>query len=168
MVRSYKRKKVSHLDTNQLENLAKEYLSLKPSISLRQFAKSKGISYTTTYRWVKKLNTKMVPGHPTVLSAAEESLLTTALKFLGDSNMGQDREDIANMVQEFLKATKRPNPFKNGKPGKDWIISFQHSVTIWGSSGRTILNIVYPTKHARVTDCSYLINYNYKRDRKVH
>ena len=125
MVRSYKRKKVSHLDTNQLENLAKEYLSLKPSISLRQFAKSKGISYTTTYRWVKKLNTKMVPGHPTVLSAAEESLLITALKFLGDSNMGQDREDIANMVQEFLKATKRPNPFKNGRPGKDWIISFE-------------------------------------------
>jgi hypothetical protein len=59
------------------------------------------------------------------LTEAEEQLLATALKFLGDSNQGQDREDVQNMVEEFIRATNRPNPFKELKPGIDWIHGFE-------------------------------------------
>ena len=45
------------------------------------------------------MNKKAGKGRPTVLTEEEENLLATALKFLGDSNMGQDRDDIRIMVQ---------------------------------------------------------------------
>ena len=126
MVRNYKQKRQTKLDTEHLLSLVKEYEDAKcPKIPLHQFAKSKGVCYTTFYRWVNKCNKKKEPGRPTVLTEEEESLLSTALKFLGDSNMGQDREDIRTMVQAYLTVIKRPNPFKDNKPGRDWIFAFE-------------------------------------------
>ena len=125
MVRHYKRKTFINLDTNYLNGLANEFEAKKGQVSLRTFAKSKGVSYGTAYRWVKKVNKKAGKGRPTVLTEEEENLLATALKFLGDSNMGQDRDDIRIMVQEFLNTSKRPNPFKDSKPGIDWITAFE-------------------------------------------
>ena len=101
MVRHYKRKRHTNIDNDYLNELANEFQATKGQVSLRHFAKTKGVAYTTAYRCVKKIIKKKGPCRPTVLSEEEEILLSTALKFLGDSNMGQDREDIRTMVEEF-------------------------------------------------------------------
>ena len=124
MVRDYRRKKIKSYDYDQLSNLANDFAALKKKTSIRKFAKAKGIPYATAQRWIKQPPTKK-PGHPTILTKEEENLLATALKFLGDSNMGQDRDDLANMVQAFIRTTQRPNPFHDGKPGIDWIRGFE-------------------------------------------
>ena len=124
MVRDYQRKKIKSYDYDQLSNLANDFAALKKKTSIRKFAKAKGIPYATAQRWIKQPPTKK-PGHPTILTKEEENLLATALKFLGDANMGQDRDDLANMVQAFIRTTHRPNPFHDGKPGIDWIRGFE-------------------------------------------
>jgi hypothetical protein len=128
MVRTYKRKRPLAYNPELLQNLASEFTKAKitkPNQTLREFAQAKGIPLTTAHRWLHQPPRQKRPGHPTVLTEEEENLLATALKFLGDSNMGRDRADIKTMVQELLKATKRPNPFPDSRPGLDWLRRFE-------------------------------------------
>ena len=127
MVRSYQKKRKTSYDSNQLVNLANDFAiaQSKSPTSLRRFAKAKGVPFTTAQRWVNQPPSKKKVGRPTVMTEEEENLLATALKFLGDSNMGRDRDDVRNMVQAFLQVTKRPNPFKDLKPGMEWLRGFE-------------------------------------------
>ena len=99
MVCTYKRKRPLAYNPEQLQNFASEFAEANQT--LRQFAKAKGIPLTTAHRWLHQPPVYKRPGHPTVLTEEEENLLVTALKFLGDSNMGRDRGDIQTMVENL-------------------------------------------------------------------
>ncbi|KAI4463183.1 hypothetical protein MML48_4g00006683 [Holotrichia oblita] len=44
---------------------------------------------------------------------------------LAEWGFGMDRFQLKILVQDYLKRTDRPNPFKDGIPGKDWITGFE-------------------------------------------
>ena len=101
MVRNYCPKDPPKYERADLPKLADEFR--KSKTSMRDFAKSKGIPFTTVQRWIKNIPKKQNRGRSRVLTDDEEKLIVTALLFLGDSNMPLDRDDIRTIVKEFIK-----------------------------------------------------------------
>ena len=122
IVRAYVRKRESQYNKIELPQLANEFRA--SNLSLRSFAKAKGIPKSTVERWIKT-KPRENAGKPCVLSTEEEDLIAKALIYLADCNMPQNRSDIIAMIKNFMEATKRPSPFKNGTPGKDWLLGFE-------------------------------------------
>ena len=65
--------------------------------------------------------------HKNALSEQEEAELLTAMKYAADSNFPLDTDDISDIVETYCKVTGGNVPFKNGKQGKDWLISCDHA-----------------------------------------
>ncbi|KAK9708373.1 hypothetical protein QE152_g27251 [Popillia japonica] len=57
-------------------------------------------------------------GRPTILTQEEEQHIVRILMTLAEWGFGMDRFQLKILVQDYLKRIDRPNPFKNGIPGK--------------------------------------------------
>ena len=64
-------------------------------------------------------------GWKTVLSYEEEDILVHALQYTASCRFRQDSDDIKEMVRTFCEKLDRENPFKDGIPGKEWLIAFK-------------------------------------------
>ena len=93
-------------------------LSVKKAAFLHQ------LNRTTLRRHLNNISTGKV-GRPSVLTRAEESLIVHALQKLGDWGFGLDRPAVQSIVQEYLINAGKPNPFKDGKPGIEWLYGFE-------------------------------------------
>ena len=122
MVRNYKKK--NNNNTYDQKTLETALEALKTS-SIRKVAKDMSIPYTTVQRWHNNPKISVGPGRPTVLTASEEDLIVTALLFTAKCGFPQDRGEVKDMVQSFIKHTGRETPFQDGRPGRDWIVSFE-------------------------------------------
>ena len=87
MVRAYVRKRESQYNKIELPQLANEFRA--SNLSLRSFAKAKGIPKSTVERWIKN-KLRENAGKPCVLSTEEEDLIAKALIYLADCNMPQN------------------------------------------------------------------------------
>jgi hypothetical protein len=52
-------------------------------------------------------------------------LIVHALKKLGDWRFGVDRDAVQAIVTDYLDNVGRPNIFKSGKPGLDWLYAIE-------------------------------------------
>ena len=52
-------------------------------------------------------------------------VIVHAVQKLGDWGFGIDRDVVARVVQDVIKSDNRTSPFKNGKPGRDWMYGFE-------------------------------------------
>ena len=89
--------------------------SLKKAIALihkskrtvYSIAKQFNIPKTTLQRWVKNTPKRLGSGRPTVLNVREEKLIVTALLFTADCGLPLKRNNVKNMVQSYVKASKK-------------------------------------------------------------
>ena len=44
---------------------------------------------------------------------------------MGNSGFGMTRNQIKDMIQSYVKFTNRQTPFKDGRPGPDWMNGFE-------------------------------------------
>ena len=111
MVRNYKRKTdcTRKYNKDDIAKLADEFGKFRGS--LREFARLKEIPRSTVQRWVKGLPSSDNPGRRPTLTAEEEMLIVTALKYLADANMPLDRDDLRDLVTKFVEASGRKTPF---------------------------------------------------------
>jgi len=93
-------------------------------ITIKEAAKRHGINRSTLINHLKNYKTGKV-GRPAVLTPAEESIIVHALKKLGEWGFGVDREAVQSIVMDYLRNANRQTPFKDGKPGPDWMRSFE-------------------------------------------
>ena len=122
MPRNYKKKdKRNTYDQNILETALEALKTTK----LGKVSKDLNIPLTTLRRWRDNPNIVLGSGKKTVLSKSEEDLIVTALEFTAKCGYPQGREDIKDMVQSFIKHTGRKTPFKDDRPGRDWIVLFE-------------------------------------------
>ena len=61
--------------------------------------------------------------HP-VLNVEEEGRLADWMIDMSKIGYGRTRQELLDTVQKIIQADGRPNPFKNGRPGKDWYYAF--------------------------------------------
>ena len=60
-----------------------------------------------------------------MLTPTEERIIVHALKKLGEWDFGVDREAAQSIVMDYLGNASRQTLFKDGKPGPDWMRSFE-------------------------------------------
>ena len=97
-------------------------------VSVYAAAKATGVPEQTLRRRILKGNNEksahLKQGQKRALSDKEERLIVTALKYCAKYNHPQDSDDIADIVQSYVTSMGLETPFKDGRPGKDWMISF--------------------------------------------
>ena len=109
------------------EDLAKAISDHKNNkVSIYKAAKDNGVPYPTLRRYLKSASPE-VPlkvGKHTTLSPAEEEEIAMTCDLFAGWGFGISKAEVVNVVSEFFVVNKRPNPFKNNKPGPDWWSGF--------------------------------------------
>jgi hypothetical protein len=130
MPRIHKRKTVTNYDADKIQQYVEE---VKAGKTIYSVSKEHGIPKETLRRWVVSPPGRVGSGGMTVLTAEEETLVVTAIKFLSKCGYPQDRADIKDMVQSFLNLVSRKTPFLDNRPGNDWVRLFEqrhnHAIT---------------------------------------
>ena len=84
------------------------------------------IPKTTIWRHSKlKPDEESKVGRPTALSKSDEKRIVYALKILGECGFGMNVEGLKNIIQSYVESGEFDNPFKNNRPGDDWVRSFK-------------------------------------------
>ena len=63
---------------------------------------------------------KVGAGRPTVFTEQEKKEIVISCQVLQGLGYGLTRDIVNDILRNFLKDLKRPNPFKDGTPGPDW------------------------------------------------
>lgn len=80
---------------------------------------------TTIYdkvKWLSEVESRQGPN--TVLSGEEEKRLAKWIVDMSKIGYGLSKHELLDNVKIILKADDRKNPFKGGRPGKDWYYGF--------------------------------------------
>ena len=93
-------------------------------LSVKEAARINGINRTTLMNHLRNYKDGKV-GRPAVLTPEEETIIDHALKKQGEWGFGIDRAAVQTIVMEYLRSAGRHTPFKDGKPGLDWMRSFE-------------------------------------------
>ena len=79
----------------------------KSKRTVYSISKQFNIPKTTLQRWVKNTPKRLGSGRPTVLNVQEEKLIVAALLFTADCSLPLKRNNVKNMVQSYVKASKK-------------------------------------------------------------
>jgi hypothetical protein len=60
-------------------------------------------------------------GRQPVFSVEQEKLILEVIFAMSDSGFGLNIQSLMDVVQNFVKELKLKTPFKNDRPGIDWI-----------------------------------------------
>ena len=94
-------------------------------MSMYSAAKQYKIPRTTLLRHIHTPDGKELKvGVPTVLSSADEIEIVSTCHLFAEWGFGLSKQDVVNVVTDYLKSTKKPNPFKDGIPGEAWWLGF--------------------------------------------
>jgi len=93
------------------------------SSSVRAAAKAHGVDRATLQRRLAKLQTGSV-GRARALTDEEEQYIVLALKYCSDLGWAFSRDKLMDFVEQYVTTKGLKTPFKNGRPGQDWCISF--------------------------------------------
>lgn len=122
----YKKKVVRNFSEETLERVIANVKNKQ--VSLRQGAKALNVSVSfLRQRVIGKMPLvaeKETRGRKTVLASNEEVELANYLKILAKWGFGMTQLETRNVVGEFCVSNNRPNPFKDGVPGRDWYQGF--------------------------------------------
>ena len=121
MPRKYKKKGTLNTYTKVQFDQVKEALKTK---SQRVVSKEFKIPKSTIADWAKFPKFVKI-GSTVALSADDENLLVEALNFTAACGFPQSRDQLKDMVQSYVQSTGKVTPFKDGRPGPDWTLSFE-------------------------------------------
>lgn len=108
-------------DRNKIEEAVRQ---VKAGCSVRSTAKLYGIPNTTLRDKVLGKFSKPNPGKDTVLTSAEEKKVADWLLDNAKRGFPVNTNRLKACVAHYIRATDRPNPFKNGVPGRKWVALF--------------------------------------------
>ena len=119
MVRNYRRKTPAKYSPEQL--LAAIEAVNKKKMKVPMAARRYNVPVSTLYDHVRGKVAKIGPGAPTVLSEMEEKEIVISLQVLQEMGFGLTKELVGVVIRDYLKDQPyRPNPFRDGLPGRDW------------------------------------------------
>eukprot|EP00118_Oscarella_pearsei_P023041 m.271081 g.271081 ORF g.271081 m.271081 type:complete len:259 (+) comp40549_c0_seq5:2584-3360(+) len=91
-------------------------------MTVREAAETFGVPKSTLHDRLKKPDElKSTRGRPTVLTQVEELGIVRACISLSSIGFGLSRDHVGKLVSRYQD---RPNPFKNGIPGRYWWLGF--------------------------------------------
>jgi hypothetical protein len=120
MVRNYKRKKSK---TYAAEDLKIAVVTVQSGCTFREISLTLAIPIATLHDHVSGKHIKAV-GHPTILSIEEEELIVSAMEYSAANGWPCDRNDLRNIIKEFLTATHRIVCWED-EPRVDFLKNFE-------------------------------------------
>ena len=119
MTRTYKRKMPQKYTREHL--LAAIRAVKERSMKIPMAAEKYKVPPSTLYDHINGRVSKIGAGAPTVLTEGEEKEIVVTLQVLQEIGFGLTRELVGVVVRDYLNDQPcRPNPFRDGLPGKDW------------------------------------------------
>jgi len=107
------------------EALQAALTGIKNGLSYTKASYQFGIPKTTLIdKMHKKYNENATPGAPTILTAEEEAHIVNWILHLGAAGFPVTKTQLLESVSILVNELKRPNPFKNGMPGRHWYEGF--------------------------------------------
>jgi len=108
------------------EDMSKAIEDVKEStLSIRKAAVKHTVPRTTLRNHILgTVQSGARPGPPTVLTNEEEEEIVKWTIQMSQIGHGQTRQQVTEVVKRILDRTKRPNSFKENRPGKDWWYCF--------------------------------------------
>ena len=89
--------------------------------NIKSSANKYSIPYTTLSNHMSgRVSGENSRGHPTVLTAEEETEIVDACIIFAEWGFGLGRKEVEGIVSNYLKCTKKKNPFKDTIPGEGW------------------------------------------------
>ena len=64
------------------------------------------------------------PGRQTVLSPSQEQELAECLIIFAEWGWGFGKEEVKDIIKDFIREKELENPFKEDRPGRDWLDGF--------------------------------------------
>ena len=104
-----------------LDDLQEKKLSLRAASAKHEIPRSTLHDYA-----IGKSKVGSTSGPDTILMKEEEEELVEWVLQMADIGYGQTRRQICEAVKRILDRSKRPNPFTENRPGKDWWYGFLH------------------------------------------
>ncbi|XP_065654665.1 uncharacterized protein LOC136081288 [Hydra vulgaris] len=125
MPRCYNKKIKSKYNADSLERAI--VLVYEKKSTIYHAAKECSVPKETLRRRIKQqeFNGNKREGRKNELSDNDETMIVAAAQYCQRYGLPLDSLDICNLVGQFYTTMRMKTPFKNGIPGKDWIISFK-------------------------------------------
>ena len=121
MVRNYKRK----MEVHWTKDMEKAIIDAKSTKNIKSSADKYSIPYTTLSNHMSgRVSGENSRGHPTVLTAEEETEIVDACIIFAEWGFDLGRKEVEGIVSNYLKCTKKKNPFKDTIPGEGWWSGF--------------------------------------------
>ena len=115
MVRTYERKgskmKWSEEDMEKAIRHAKHHKNISTAAKLFKVPRT-----TLHDRLSGRVAKGAKVGHPTVLTAAEEAEVVETCMLFAEWGFGLGRREVESVIQDYLRVTKKANPFKDEVP----------------------------------------------------
>ena len=111
------------LGKHDRSNIIKAIGDIRGGVSLREAAKVYGIPRSTLNDKLRgKTPIETTQGPSPILTTEEEDMLVEWAKTMNAIGYGRTKNDVLDKVQEIIQSSEphRKNPFKGGRPGKDW------------------------------------------------
>ena len=118
MVRNYKRKSNTE-KWNEKEEMKAAIEDVNSGLTIYAAAKKYDIPEATLRRHIRRSDIRSV-GRPTTLPPEVEIEIIETCQIFAEWGFGLTKVNIINVVGDYFRHTKKPNPFKNGVPGNDW------------------------------------------------
>ena len=99
--------------------------------NVEQVSREMKIPPTTLKRWRANPSIRLGSGGPTVLNESEENLLVEAILYTAKCGFSQGRNEVKDMVESYIRNTGRKTPFKDGRPGNEWIRSLKEDIGMY-------------------------------------
>ena len=122
MVRNYKKKKNNDWTEEQMKNAISMVHEKK--MSACSAAKKYDIPKTTLLRHLSAPNKAFKVGKPTALSYAEEREIVATCHLFVEWGFSLSKQEVMNVVGDYMKANKKANPFRDNIPGRAWWVGF--------------------------------------------
>ncbi|CAG8827420.1 19488_t:CDS:1, partial [Cetraspora pellucida] len=100
-----------------------EYKNYPPNVkhpSISSIARDYDIPRITLHRAIKNDSPPKRQGPPTILTEHEESQLVGYCINMQKLGFGLTRSGVNHCVMEIMRCNKRPHPFGDNGPGRDW------------------------------------------------
>ena len=107
------------------EELGKAKDRVKKGESCYEVSNNMNIPYETLRRNVKTIVWRRGSGGVTVLKASEEKLIVAAIITVSRGGFSIDRENVKNLIKQYLDETGVQTKFVDYKPGKEFILGFE-------------------------------------------
>ena len=120
--KNYQPSKYKRYTQDQYDTVMKQ---VRQHLKYSTIAENTGVKKSTIKNWASKTIKTLGTEKGLVFILDEELDIVSCLQHMADYWFPVNRDILKDLVQSYLRHTKKPNPFTNDRPENDWAHAFE-------------------------------------------